>query len=196
MSSLPLCPPAVGSIWELQVALCAKPTTIRPKRFLHSSGLRHCLIPLGIWLLLHWLIRHMSKFQAWLTSQGSGILRKGLKDLVTALGLGWLRLVRPPLPPYNSVADAVKKVQMAEDAWNTRDPEKVSLAYTEDRNLQSYVWRCLMLWFERCLTNKMFQENPGSQSSSSCDSVTTKLQQTRSWGSTQWISLIFVLESP
>jgi len=47
--------------------------------------------------------------------------------------------VRPPLPPYNSVADAVKKVQMAEDAWNTRDPEKVSLAYTEDRNLQSYV---------------------------------------------------------
>ena len=36
-----------------------------------------------------------------------------------------------------------------------------------------------MLWFERCLTNKMFQENPGSQSSSSYDGVTTKLQQTK-----------------
>ena len=42
--------------------------------------------------------------------------------------------MRPPLPPFTSVADAEKKVQMAEDAWNTRDPEKVSLAYTEDRN--------------------------------------------------------------
>jgi nuclear transport factor 2 (NTF2) superfamily protein len=38
---------------------------------------------------------------------------------------------RPPLPPFN--ADSAKtKVRMAEDAWNTRDPQRVSLAYTSD----------------------------------------------------------------
>ena len=41
------------------------------------------------------------------------------------------RLQRPPLPPF-SREDAIKKVRMAENAWNTRDPETVSLAYTED----------------------------------------------------------------
>lgn len=39
---------------------------------------------------------------------------------------------RTPLPPFTSVEDAVKKVRMAEDAWNTREPERVSLAYTHD----------------------------------------------------------------
>ncbi|GAA1911660.1 nuclear transport factor 2 family protein [Streptantibioticus ferralitis] len=38
---------------------------------------------------------------------------------------------RPPLPPFTEES-ARLKVQAAEDAWNTRDPEKVSLAYTED----------------------------------------------------------------
>ena len=42
---------------------------------------------------------------------------------------------RPPLPPFTPET-AVEKVQAAEDAWNTRDPERVSLAYTEDS-----VWR-------------------------------------------------------
>jgi len=42
---------------------------------------------------------------------------------------------RPPFPPF-TVATAVQKVQAAEDAWNTRDPERVALAYTEDS-----VWR-------------------------------------------------------
>lgn len=37
----------------------------------------------------------------------------------------------PPLPPFNEET-AKQKVQMAEDAWNTRDPERVSLAYTPD----------------------------------------------------------------
>lgn len=39
----------------------------------------------------------------------------------------------PPLilPPFNE-ATARLKVQLAEDAWNTRDPERVALAYTED----------------------------------------------------------------
>ncbi len=38
---------------------------------------------------------------------------------------------RPPLPPFTRES-AMKKVRAAEDGWNTRDPQKVSLAYTED----------------------------------------------------------------
>src|ERR1700686_4294112 len=38
---------------------------------------------------------------------------------------------RPPLPPFTRET-AAQKARMAEDAWNTRDPERVSLAYTED----------------------------------------------------------------
>jgi uncharacterized protein len=38
---------------------------------------------------------------------------------------------RPPLPPFTEET-ARQKVQMAEDAWNSRDPERVALAYTED----------------------------------------------------------------
>jgi nuclear transport factor 2 (NTF2) superfamily protein len=36
-----------------------------------------------------------------------------------------------PLPPFTRET-AIQKVQMAEDAWNSQDPEKVSLAYTVD----------------------------------------------------------------
>ena len=39
-------------------------------------------------------------------------------------------LTRPPLPPF-TYETAVQKVRLAEDAWNTRDPEKVALAYSE-----------------------------------------------------------------
>jgi len=39
--------------------------------------------------------------------------------------------MRPPLPPFDAES-AAKKARMAEDAWNHRDPERVSLAYTED----------------------------------------------------------------
>ena len=38
---------------------------------------------------------------------------------------------RPPFPPFDA-ATAAKKVRLAEDAWNTRSPERVSLAYTQD----------------------------------------------------------------
>ncbi|WP_093797387.1 nuclear transport factor 2 family protein [Streptomyces sp. Wb2n-11] len=38
---------------------------------------------------------------------------------------------RPPFPPFTSET-AQQKVRAAEDAWNSRDPERVSLAYTED----------------------------------------------------------------
>ncbi|MFD0200879.1 MULTISPECIES: nuclear transport factor 2 family protein [Saccharothrix] len=42
---------------------------------------------------------------------------------------------RPPFPPFD-LDSALAKVQAAEDAWNTRDPHRVALAYTEDS-----VWR-------------------------------------------------------
>ena len=38
---------------------------------------------------------------------------------------------KPPFPPYTEET-ARQKVQAAEDAWNTRDPERVCMAYTED----------------------------------------------------------------
>ena len=42
---------------------------------------------------------------------------------------------RPPLPPF-TLETATQKVQAAEDAWNTRDPERVAAAYAADS-----VWR-------------------------------------------------------
>ena len=39
--------------------------------------------------------------------------------------------VRPPVPPF-TLATAIQKIRLAEDGWNTRDPAKVSLAYSED----------------------------------------------------------------
>ena len=42
---------------------------------------------------------------------------------------------RPPLPPFDAEG-AAKKARAAEDAWNSRDPAKVALAYTADS-----VWR-------------------------------------------------------
>ncbi|WP_457941158.1 nuclear transport factor 2 family protein [Mesorhizobium sp. 10J20-29] len=42
---------------------------------------------------------------------------------------------RPPLPPFTAET-AARKARRAEDAWNSRDPAKVALAYTEDS-----VWR-------------------------------------------------------
>jgi uncharacterized protein len=44
-------------------------------------------------------------------------------------------MTRPPLPPFTAETARVK-VQAAEDAWNSRDPQRVALAYTPDS-----VWR-------------------------------------------------------
>lgn len=44
-------------------------------------------------------------------------------------------MTRPPVPPFTAET-ALQKVQAAEDAWNTRDPQRVALAYTPDS-----VWR-------------------------------------------------------
>ena len=48
---------------------------------------------------------------------------------------------RPPLPPFTTET-AAQKARMAEDAWNSRDPARVALAYTEDsrwRNRAEFV---------------------------------------------------------
>ncbi len=48
---------------------------------------------------------------------------------------------RPPVPPFDEMS-ARQKVRLAEDAWNSRDPERVSLAYTPDsrwRNRAEFV---------------------------------------------------------
>ena len=48
---------------------------------------------------------------------------------------------RPPLPPFTEET-ARQKIQMAEDAWNSKDPERVAKAYTEDsewRNRSEFI---------------------------------------------------------
>jgi nuclear transport factor 2 (NTF2) superfamily protein len=48
---------------------------------------------------------------------------------------------RPPVPPFTA-QDAAKKVRLAEDGWNTRNPQGVSLAYTIDsrwRNRHEFI---------------------------------------------------------
>ena len=49
---------------------------------------------------------------------------------------------RPPLPPFTAETSA-QKARMAEDAWNSRDPDRVALAYTEDSR-----WRNRSEFFE------------------------------------------------
>jgi hypothetical protein len=54
-----------------------------------------------------------------------------LDNLLSSVEFKKLMEQRPPLLPFN-MESALKKVQAAEDAWNTRDPEKVCMAYTID----------------------------------------------------------------
>src|SRR5438477_9142471 len=66
---------------------------------------------------------------------------------------------RPPLPPFTRET-AAQKARMAEDAWNSRDPVRVSLAYTEGSR-----WRNRAEFFEgraaivEFLTRKWAKEN-------------------------------------
>jgi len=49
--------------------------------------------------------------------------------------------IKKPVPPFNH-EDAEQKVRMAEDAWNSRTPEKIALAYTENsrwRNRDEFI---------------------------------------------------------
>lgn len=68
-------------------------------------------------------------------------------------------MTRAPLPPF-SYEDAVQKVRMAENAWNTRDAAKVALAYTPDtrwRNRSEFLNGRAEV--EAFLTRKWAQEN-------------------------------------
>jgi uncharacterized protein len=49
-----------------------------------------------------------------------------------------LKMNRPPLPPFTAET-AAQKVRMAEDAWNTRDPARVALAYAPDSRWRNRV---------------------------------------------------------
>jgi uncharacterized protein len=65
---------------------------------------------------------------------------------------------KPPLPPF-TLETAKDKVQAAENAWNTRDPERVSLAYTEDsewRNRSEFITGRAMI--KEFLTRKWAKE--------------------------------------
>ena len=60
---------------------------------------------------------------------------------------------RPPLPPF-TLETARQKVRLAEDAWNTREPERVALAYTEDSRWRNraefFTGRQAIVEFLRC----------------------------------------------
>ena len=66
--------------------------------------------------------------------------------------------MRPPVPPFTEET-ARAKVQAAEDAWNTRDPERVAAAYTEDSQWRNrdefFVGRAAIVEF---LTRKWARE--------------------------------------
>lgn len=67
-------------------------------------------------------------------------------------------MTRPPLSPFDQ-ASARSKVRLAEDAWNSRSPEKVSLAYTPDSQWRNrseiFAWRERIVKF---LTRKWARE--------------------------------------
>jgi uncharacterized protein len=75
----------------------------------------------------------------WATEQdASGHVGRDLRENIQP---GGIMTTRPPLPPFTRET-AIHKVRLAEDGWNTRDPEKVALAYSLDsrwRNRSEFV---------------------------------------------------------
>ncbi|PHS30975.1 MAG: hypothetical protein COA95_07295 [Methylophaga sp.] len=66
--------------------------------------------------------------------------------------------IKAPLPPFNEES-AIQKIRMAEDAWNSREPERVSLVYTEDtiwRNRSAFIFGRLQV--KNFLTQKWENE--------------------------------------
>ena len=64
---------------------------------------------------------------------------------------------RPPLPPF-TLETAKEKVQKAEDAWNSCNPDRVALAYTEDS-----VWRNRDAFFEGRANIRAFLQRKWAQ---------------------------------
>lgn len=74
-------------------------------------------------------------------SMAPSLKKLSSSPLGPAIARGFASESRPPVPPF-SYDDAVTKVRMAENGWNTRDPTKVSMAYTMDtqwRNRSQFV---------------------------------------------------------
>lgn len=68
-------------------------------------------------------------------------------------------MTRPPLPPFTQET-AIQKARLAEDAWNSRDPARVALAYTPDsrwRNRSTFLQRRVAI--EDLLTQKWPRES-------------------------------------
>ncbi len=67
-------------------------------------------------------------------------------------------VARPPLPPFTQET-AVQKVRMAEDGWNSRDPQRVSLVYTADSQWRNRAeFPCGRAQIVEFLTRKWAQE--------------------------------------
>lgn len=67
-------------------------------------------------------------------------------------------MARPPLPPFTRQS-AVEKIRLAEDGWNSRNPQKVALSYTEDsqwRNRAEFITGRIEI--EAFLTRKWARE--------------------------------------
>jgi uncharacterized protein len=68
-----------------------------------------------------------------------GLIPLAFQELTAVLNQrGEVMSTRPPVPPFN-LDTARQKVRLAEDGWNSRDPEKVALAYTPDSRWRNRV---------------------------------------------------------
>ena len=66
-----------------------------------------------------------------MTDQNSATIDVAAHDRAETQSLVEIDSARPPLPPFTRET-AIQKVRFAEDAWNSRDPDKVALAYSRD----------------------------------------------------------------
>jgi nuclear transport factor 2 (NTF2) superfamily protein len=104
-------------MWLLDPKTTGLPTTQADRRVHHVAGSPHAHLHHG-------------------TSIEKGTLKRR-----NAMSVAKATTQRPPLPPFTRET-AIEKVRRAEDAWNSRDPEKVALAYTVDsswRNRSEFV---------------------------------------------------------
>src|SRR6516162_9609560 len=99
-----------------------------------------CSCPLWVQKQTSGKVRMMSALppKADIGTQSSDVCFVPKADMRTVARYDWgpfsskgAKMSRPPLPPF-TVESAAQKARMAEDAWNSRDPSRVALAYTMD----------------------------------------------------------------
>jgi uncharacterized protein len=74
-------------------------------------------------------VHHVCRIAVRARAHHGASIEKGTSKRRNAMSVVKATTQRPPLPPFTRET-AIEKVRLAEDAWNSRDPEKVSLAYT------------------------------------------------------------------